>query len=166
MQTKKFTFAQFLNAFPTIEFPVTLNEEAHHTFSQVNTPLPGLMIDQFLAEILGPVDEYTEFIPCFRHTEKDKFHAIVVWKAGLLHYEYFLLTYDPRGTLLQIESIAGMITKEDTIWRKMALISEELIINVVEGKQQGTHFDSQASLNYYLEILDNGFIYNSRAEFN
>lgn len=166
MQTKKYSFAQFLQAFPTIELPVTLNEEAHHTFSQVNKPLPSALIEQFLAETLGPVDEYTEFIPCFRYTEKDKFHAIVVWKASLLTYEYILMTYDPKGQLLQMEAIAGMTSHGETIWRRMAMISEDLIINVVEGKQEGTQYDTQASLNYYLEIMDNGFIYNSRAELN
>ncbi|MFT7452566.1 MAG: hypothetical protein ACI9VN_003301, partial [Patescibacteria group bacterium] len=86
------TFKDFLQKFPKISLPVTLTEDSHHDFSKTNDPIPALMVEEFLMKLeTEEVDEFTEYIPCFRIPKTDGFTAIVYFKAGLLNYEYNLL---------------------------------------------------------------------------
>ena len=106
----KTTFKDFLSKFPEIALPVTLTEESHHHFSRTNDPLPAVMIEQFLLHIeTEQVDEFTEYIPCFRIPETDGFHAIVYWKAGLMTYEYTMLTFNKDGISIDKRVIASRL---------------------------------------------------------
>ena len=49
------SFNGFLEMFPTIQLPVTLNDELARTFSANNEPLPALAIEQFIPWQLIPI---------------------------------------------------------------------------------------------------------------
>lgn len=156
------SFKHFLEKFPKIKLPVTLSDDSHHDFSKHNPPLPVQMIEQFLIPLeQGEVDEFTEYIPCFRLPKTEKFHAIVYWKAALLNYEYILLTFDKKGVVLDKQIIAGTKTKDNALIRSVATIDEDWIIYMAGGvapTNDETNYDAASTHTINLELLADGKI--------
>ena len=101
-------FSDFLDKFPEVDLPVTLSDDLHHTFSAENDPLPAEMIEQFILPLEdAPADDMTEFIAGFRIKESFDIHALVYWRAGLLNYQYVLVTFDKKGTPLDRRVLSG-----------------------------------------------------------
>lgn len=155
------TFKEFLQKFPAVELPVTLTEESHHDFSKTNDPIPAVMIDQFLLNIeTEEIDEFTEYIPCFRIPKTDGFHAIVYFKAGLLNYEYNLLTFNKDGLSVDKKVIAGTKVEGEELQRTVATIEDDWIIYCVRGVAPANNpvYDSSTSESLHLELLATGEI--------
>lgn len=157
------TFNDFLEYFPTVELPVTLNDELIHEFSNTNEPLPALAIDQFITPYEDELpDELTEFIACFKIPETHSFQAIVYWKAGLMTYEYTLATYSNRGELLDKRVIAGTFYDGQNLTQSVAIIEDDWEILVMSG-QSGSGknelpYDAKMSRVSKLELLPEGQI--------
>jgi hypothetical protein len=154
-------FHHFLEKFPEVELPVTLSDDTHLDFSKENLPLPPQMIEEHITryEATEP-DEFTEYIACFSiiPTEKD-FKIVVYWKAGLLNYDYVLATYDKKGKMLDKKAIAGTKVIGEDIKRSIAIIKEDLTIQVVEGiEEKGKIFDPEATKTRRYEVLSSGMI--------
>ena len=99
-------FSNFVERFPEIDLPITLNDEMHLTFSKENSPLQPLMISQHIMRVEEKeADEFTEFIPCFRLKETHDFIALVYWRADLMDYQYIMATFDKKGKLLDRASV-------------------------------------------------------------
>ena len=62
----KADFEKFTQFFPVIELPITLNEETMHSFDTTNDVLPQPFISRYIEPYHEDVDEFTEFIPCFK----------------------------------------------------------------------------------------------------
>lgn len=165
MQQKKIRFSHYLNYFPELELPITLGEETHHAFSQKNDPLPALAIQQFILPLEKEEEEedLIEYIPCFKIAKTDGFHAIVYWKAGLLNYQYTLVTYEPKGELIDTRVIAGTFSDGKSMTNSVATIEEDLMIYVVTGHSVNAEevYDAGASTTIDLEILPDGSIINA-----
>ncbi|MEM9822890.1 MAG: hypothetical protein AAF985_17555 [Bacteroidota bacterium] len=163
-KNQKVSFTHFLEKFPLVDLPVILTEDVHLEFSRKNDPLPQLMIDQYL---IRPEekdsDEYDEYIPCFRIKGTEKFHAIVYWKAELMNYQYVLITYDLKGSVIDRSVIAGTKVQEDALIRSVATVDEDWIIYVVAGvaKANSDTFDPSSSKSFHLELLSTGKIISS-----
>ena len=163
MQQKepKLHFSEFLNYFPTMELPLILTEEAHHEFSKVNDPLPKAAIDQFILPYEELVyDEFTEYIPCLQIPNTHEFYAVVYFKASLLIYEYYLVTYDKQAKQIAKEKIAGMVTHGEEVTRAAATIEKDWIIHIVEGsvKSGSSDYKPTDSKAYAMELLPDGQI--------
>lgn len=131
------SFAQFLLRFPEVELPVVLGEEAHHLFSRENEPLTSAAIEHYLLPLeTEEADEMTEFVACFRLPGTKNYQTIVYWKAGLLNYQYRLVTFGPNGGLIDHKVIAGTTFDGDDITRSVATITERRQIYIVSGQQQ------------------------------
>jgi hypothetical protein len=156
------SFQSFLDKFPPLETPLTLGENTHHTFSSLNEPLPQALTNQFIyPHEEGQMDELTEFVPCFRIANVEKLIALVYWKAGLMDYQYVLLTYTDKGQWLDRKVIAGTYSDGDTLTHSIATIDEDLIITIASGQAEGGQgLDPTSSTIYHLEILPNGTIVN------
>ncbi len=142
-EKQQIEFKYFLEKFPELELPITLGEESHHIFSQNNEPLPSAMVEQFLAPLEeDPVDELTEFVTCFSLPDTKKFHAVVYWKAGLLNYQYRLVTFDLQGKLVDHKVIAGTHADDGVITLSVATIKEDWLIIIVSGQ---TYADPKAT---------------------
>ncbi len=157
-------FSHFLEKFPKIDLPVTLTEDAHFEFSRNNDPLPQLMIQQYLIhpdEVLE--EDYDEFVPCFRIKKTKKFHAIVYWKAGLLNYQYVMITFDTKGKVIDRSTIAGTKVVDGSLVRSVATIDEEWIIYVMAGVAEAKTdtFEPSSSKSFHLELLATGKIISS-----
>jgi len=165
MEQKKIRFSHYLKYFPELELPITLGEETHHAFSQKNEPLPALAIQQFILPLEGEeeVDELTEYIPCFKIPKTDGFYAIVYWKAGLLNYQYMLVTYEPKGKLIDQRVIAGTFSDGESMTNSVATIEEDWMIYVVTGHSAKADevYDAGHSTTIDLEILPDGSIINA-----
>jgi len=160
-KTPTITFADFVNAFPELDLPVTLTEDAQTIFSKENTPLSNLMIEQFIIPMDSEIDEFTEFVPCFRIAKTHDFHAIIYWKGGLMNYEFHLVTFDKKGNLIEKKVIAGTQVKGDSLLRTIATIEEDWTIASVVGvasAKDALAYDPATTLDSTLELLPDGQI--------
>lgn len=157
----KLSFKHFLKKFPKIDLPITLTEDIVHEFSRANDPLPTLMIDQFIAQSESQeIDEFTEYIACFRLPDTVNFHAIVYWKAHLLTYEYLLATFDKKGNFIEKKVIAGTKVEGESLVRSVATIDEERMIYIVGGvaSSKDKIYNASSSLSLNVQLLDTGRI--------
>ena len=155
-------FSDFVKKFPRVDLPVTLTEDTQMIFSKKNNPLPKQMIEEFIIPIEDDmVDEFTEYVPCFRISKTKNFHAIIYWKAGLMTYQYLLATFDKKGNLIEKKVIAGTEVKKDALKRTIATIKEDWTIPVVEGvapANDDQRYDPATSLASTLQLLPDGTI--------
>jgi hypothetical protein len=167
---KRTSFDRFLGYFPELELPIILTADAHHEFSKTNTPLPQPMIQEYLLDetIEGATDAYDEYIPCLKIPNTDAFHAVVYFKATLLVYEYFLLTYDLEGKQIAQEKIGGMLTEGEKIHRAIPTISEDWKIHIVEGANpiESKKYQPTNSRAFSMELLPDGKIIYSLSDHN
>lgn len=161
MIQKKIPFEIFVSHFPLVDLPITLNSEVHHIFSRENKPLTQGMIIQYLENLdQHQKTEYTEFVPCFQLPNPDDFIGLVFWRADLMEYEYFLVTFDKRGNLIDKKIIAGTKSNGETMLKRVATIDEDLIIFVAEGISDldDKHYHADSSNTFHFEILPSGDI--------
>lgn len=154
-------FGHFLEKFPEIELPITLNDEIQHQFSKSNDPLPPLIIEQYLAPLDGKeTDEYTEYIACFRIPDTRDFHAIVYWRAELLTYEFAMATFSKKGELIAKRTLAGTFYDGERLIQSVATIDEDWEILIMSGQtdKQDKHYDPTSSTVTRLELLSEGQI--------
>jgi hypothetical protein len=157
------TFQDFINAFPETELPIDLTEDTQSVFSKENRPLSKQMIEEYIVPIDDSIDEFTEYIPCFRIPRTKDFHAIVLWKAGLMNYEYFVLTFDKKGSLIEKKMIAGTQVKGDALLRTVTTIKKDWTIASVVGvvaANDDLAYDPATSLDSILELTPEGRISN------
>lgn len=163
-KNQKINFSHFLEKFPEVELPATLGDETHHQFSRENAPLPGLMVEQFILPLEEmPADEYTEFIACFRIPDTHEFHGVVYWRAGLMNYQYKLVTFTKKGELIDQRVIAGTFSDGNTLTKSVATIDEDWTIFIISGQagaDREKKYDASASTAYKLELLPDGTIKN------
>ncbi len=158
-KTQNFNFKQFLEYFPEVDLPVTLTEDSSLDFSRLNTPFAGEIIANYIIPIEAETDEFTEYLPCFKIKNTTNFHAVVYWKAGLLNYEYKMVTFSKNGELIDGKVIAATITNQETIVRTVSTIDEDWIIHTVVGQQEvDTTSLNKKSKSYTLELLGTGEI--------
>jgi hypothetical protein len=159
----KISFRHFLEKFPEIEFPVTLGEDTHHIFSSKNDPLPALMIEQFILPIEEEeVDEYTEFVPCFRMPSQKEYEAIVYWRAGLLNYQYILVTFGKDEKMIDKRVIGGSFYDGDTLTQSVATLDADGQIIIASGQDDPYRekLDADKTTAYRLQIGTKGKIVN------
>lgn len=155
------SFEQFLEMFPLIEFPVTLGEDTHLTFSRENEPLQATLIEQWIVPLEGTLDEFSEVVAGFRVPDTHDFHAVLYWKAGLMSYQYVLVTFEKNGTPIDRRVVAGLHTDANTMTRSVATFDEDWMIYVVTGQvrtEQQEDYDPTKSKAFELELLPNGKI--------
>ena len=164
MKIPSVTFNDFIEKFPEVDLPITLNDESHHIFSRQNDPLSNQMIERFIYPILEEEPSvYGEFLACFRIKDTYDFHAIVFWKAELMDYQYILATFNKKGLLIDKRVIGGTYSDGKLLTQSVATIDDDWSILVVSG-QSDAHsatYDASSSKTYQLELLPEGQIIRS-----
>jgi hypothetical protein len=159
---KKISFANFLSRFPEVDLPVTLGEETEREFYTRHDPIPVPMVDEFLPVFfpIHIVDEFTEFVPCFRIKDTKGFYAIVIWVAGLKFRNYFLITLNEKGEELQCRSIGGLSFSGDKIKRTVTRIEEDWVIYLASSESDETDdLDAKSeTISGQIELLPDGSI--------
>ena len=150
VQQKK--FKSYLSLFKEVDFPYDIQEETHHAINLANFPIPAGLIDPFVLEITGGLDEYSEVTPCFLVDSGEKFVALVFWWADLLDHSFVLAVYDLEGNVLDFKKIAGRVIKGDRIGYLEATIDE----NGTVYSQETASEDEQDITNFH--INDDGSI--------
>ena len=161
MSTKKPSFSQFLDFFPLIELPVNLTDETLMVFSKENKPLPMPFVNEYIMKHdRTEPDEFTEYVPCFRIPDSEKFHGLVYWKAQLLNYEYHLVTFNEKGEFITGKVLGGTITNGNTVIKTVASIDQDWIIHIVSGEDdvQSPDYNPEDSKAYSMELLSTGDI--------
>lgn len=152
---------EFLELFPVMRLPVTLSEETAHEFSKENDVMPGLVIEQYMVPLEGEIDEWTEFVPCFRFPDTKDFHAIVYWKAGLMQYYFVLVTLTLQGKVIDKRVLAGTYVAGEVVTQSVATIDPDWIITVVTGQNRSgkdAFYDASTSKASGMEVMPNGTI--------
>ena len=159
-RVKKVSFSTYLKKFPPLELPVTLGADTHIEFSRANSPLDPLEIEDYIVPLEGEPDEFTEFIPCFCLPDTDTFIAIVYFKAGLMDYQYRIVSYDKNGTVVSNEVIAGLFSNGTMLAQSFATIDSSWTIHIIsgQGKANTTSYDPTESTSKELEIFKDGVI--------
>lgn len=162
MKEPRVSFSHFLEKFPEIDLPVTLNDESHHLFSRENDPLPEPMIAQFIHPVEEEADdECTEYIACFRLKDTHGFHAVVYWRAGLMNYHYMMVTFTKQGDIIDKRVIGGTFSDGETLTQAVGTIDEDWEILIVSGQSptgRGSSYDAATSTAYKLDLLPDGTI--------
>lgn len=157
----KDSFQDFLKKFPLVDLPVSLTNESHFIFSKENDILPASLANEYIVSHDDEADEFSEYVPCFRLPDQEDFYGIVYWKAGLMVYEYYLVTFDKKGKFITRQVIAGLKSNRESILQRLAVIDEELIITIAEGTRlnpEKNDYDPSATKAYHMEILPGGDI--------
>ena len=160
-RVKKVSFSKFLKKFPPVTLPVTLGADTHIEFSRANPPLDPLEIEDYIIPLEDTLpDEFTEFIPCFCIPDTSDFIGIVYWKAGLMDYQYRIVTYDKGGQVVANEVIGGVFSNGDMIAQSMVTIDASWTIHIVsgQGKANATQYDPSESTTKELELFKDGVI--------
>lgn len=159
----KVSFKHFVEKFPEVEFPITLGEDTHHTFSMKNDPIPPLMIEQFIIPLEDEeVDEFTEFVACFRMPAQKEYQAIVYWKAGLMNYQYMLATFGKDEKLIDKRVIGGTYYDGEQLTQSVATVKEDgqVIIASGQGDPDAEAFEAASTTAYRVQIGTKGKIVN------
>ena len=155
----KVTFANYLSRFPEVAPPVTLRDDSNHDF-EANDPLQAEMIEQYITRYeVVEMDEFTEYLACFRLPKSGGYQTLVYWKAGLLNYDFVIATYKKDGNMIDKKAIAGIKVVGQNISRSIATINEDLAINIAEGMEiAGGDFSADATKARRFQIGENGLI--------
>lgn len=150
---------RILHYFVETTLPVIISEDHLSTYENNNDPFPQSFIDEIISEWEKEIDEFTEFIPCFRIPTQEKFDAVVYWKGGLLKYDFILVTLDKAGNLINKKAISSTIVADNVIKKSVASIEEDLIINIIAGQTiDGSEYDANESKAFAMEIMPSGEI--------
>jgi hypothetical protein len=155
----KVDFTNYSGRFPEIELPVTLRDDSNHDF-EANPPLQDEMIEQYITRYEAvEIDDFTEYMACFRLPKNEKFQALVYWKAGLMNYDFVIATYGKDGNMIDKKAIAGIKVVGQDITRSIATINDDLSINIAEGIEiNGGDFNADTTKARRFQILDNGLL--------
>lgn len=157
---RNISFQSFLEFFPEVELPVMLTSETASEFSKYNHPFSASIIQEYCIEWDIEVDEFTEYIPCFKIPDTGDFTAIVYYKATLLEYGFFIVTYLNSGELISKKPLNSILLADDSIKNSAATIDEDWVIKIVSGEQviKELDYDTSKSKTTSLEILPTGDI--------
>lgn len=155
---KKISLKQYFKFYPILELPVLLTEDVAIEFSRKNKPLSLEAVEEFIIPIETEIDEFTEFVPCFRLPETELFTGIVYWKASLLKKEYLMVTYDLKGNFICRRSLASSFLEEENIKKSVARIDENMTISIVAGHNDSSakEYDPKQSKVFKIDISDDG----------
>lgn len=155
-------FTKYIDLFQTISFPVTLHKDAHHDFSKQSQGIRSELLDEYVIPYIGQQDdEYTEYVPCFQLRAEKEFIAIVLWRAALLEYEYYVMTYNNAGDLIHQQVIAGMKSDGQNIITRIAIIDDDSNIHMVEGAKNNANeqdYDPTNTREFTFELTPDGHI--------
>lgn len=154
-------FKQFLGKFQEGVPPITLSDDTHHVFSLENEPLSEKMIADFITKYEPKeIDEFTEYVPCFRLPKRNDMVTLVYWKAGLLTYDYLLATFSAKtSSMIDKKVIAGTkVLDNKTVKRTVAVIGEDYSVTTAEGLEINTVFDASNSVPHRYIISEDGFV--------
>lgn len=157
---KEISLDGFVDFFPEIDLPVTLNDESLLDFSRENKPFTTLVLQQWIVPHDQEISDLTEYIPCFRLKDTADIFAMVYWRGDALKYEYIMVTFDKSGNLIDKKSIASTIVSDQSIKKSLATIDPDWIIHIVAGEnfEPDHQYNSKQSRAFSMELLADGKI--------
>lgn len=128
------SFDNFLSLFPEVELPVSLTSESQRLIAEVQQPLNDKWVVRFLLGDGEWIDDYTEYMPCFRIPKTLTFHAVVYWEATLLGNAYHLVTFDRAGKVIDKCVLAGTKYEENELIQTVCTIRPDWSISQIQGR--------------------------------
>jgi hypothetical protein len=128
------TFDNFLTLFPVTQLPINLSSELTRAISELQQPLAEAWVVRFLLETDEWLDDYSEFMPCFRLPDTHTFIALVYWRADLLGNSFRLITFTPAGEVIDRCVLAGTKYEEKELIQTVCTIQPNHTISQVLGR--------------------------------
>jgi hypothetical protein len=153
---------EILHYFPRVELPILLSDDHLSEYESSNDQLPQSFIEKYIYDWEKETeDDMSEYIPVGSLPPTEKFYPIIYWKAGLLRYDFILVTLSKLGDVISRKSIASTIVHGQTIKKYIASIDPDYIITIVAGHSEGGEdYDAEQSQSYSMEILPTGEIFS------
>jgi hypothetical protein len=126
-------FGDFVGLFKPANLPLAITEDTHKYAPADLLPLPGAFYQPFLEWAEPEVDEFTEFVPCFKVNHDNNFEALIYWKADLTGYTFYLITFTKTGQPISQEEISWFRPSENGVVSTYCNITEDLNILQVSG---------------------------------
>ena len=157
------TYSQFLALFPNLEPPLTLTEDSIFAFSKHNKLISPETARQFFEQFESDYvdNDEVEYIPCFSLSLSGEFHTLIYWRASTLLYEYYLITINKQGQLIDRRLIGGLLSKNNGLLRMVTSIDINCIFYIVASLVNTSADEKSESQSYSLEILPDGTIISS-----
>ncbi len=152
-----------LKSFPILELPQIVSKDRILDYSRHNPPLNGLVLETYFNNWDQEIDEYVEFIPCFRF-KVDKHDCLVYHKSSLLKYEFYLVTINEKEELISRKIIAGMISNGKETIQSAATITPDHCIHIAGAYVHDGLFEGTESSQNYMEIMPDGKIVSIKDE--
>ncbi len=151
-------FQHFLKKFPAAKLPQTLAEDDAFQYSSENEPLPDKLVQEFILPLEEDADDLTEFVPCFQIDGLKNFKAVVYWKAGLMNYQYIIVTFGLGGVPIDRRVLAGTFSDGRIITRSVARIDDDMSIFIMSGVTDSAEelFTASESTTIEVELLSDG----------
>lgn len=123
-------FSTFLEVFPPTDLPFAITSETHHELSEMLLGFPPECLVGYVVAPDAEVDEFTEFLACFRFSVTAKIVGVVWWKADLEGNDFMLQTYLVNGEKIAEIRLAGTRYTEMGLVHTVATIGRDLEVFV------------------------------------
>ena len=129
-------FAHFLELFRPVDLPCSITSDTERLLGLEQDPLAEVWMTTFVLskEEADELDEFSEFMACYRLPKTEKIHALIYWMASLHGSSYYLATFSTTGTLIDRLRIGGLAYGEDKLTQTVCSISPKLLISVMDGQ--------------------------------
>jgi len=163
MKKKSEQYNHLIRCFPEVELPQIISKDYILDYSRHNPTINGLLLEEYFYKWDQEIDEYVEFIPCFRF-KFEKLDCIVYHKSSLLKYEFYLVTLDDSENLISRKIIAGMISNGKETIQSAATITPDHCIHIAGAYVKDGLFVGNDSSQNYMEIMPDGKIISIKDE--
>ncbi len=129
-------YKSFKTLFPIASLPLKLHPDDHRKYSKDNKPLSNeKAIDFILDENENQLNEFEEFIACFRIPQTEKIDAFVYWHGDLLNYQYFLVSFNKKGERIEKIPLSGTIVDGSMLKFSITEINNNREFIIYSGEQ-------------------------------
>jgi hypothetical protein len=162
--SKGVDFKNYLDRFEAVVLPFTIDESNYRVLNERNEPLPDIVASMFMTR-LGEDEDVAEYVPFFRLEDHDEILVLVLWRAGLLRYDYLICTYDKNGGIIDQAIIASNIYTSESTTKSVARFEEDGLIYSVSATTSNdnpNNYDMSMSKSSIFEVLPDGQIQQTK----
>jgi hypothetical protein len=157
--SKGVDFKNYLDRFEAVVLPFTIDESNYRVLNERNEPLPDIVASMFMTR-LGEDEDVAEYVPFFRLDDHDEIIVLVLWRAGLLRYDYI-----KNGGIIDQAIIASNFYTSESTTKSVARFEEDGLIYSVSATTSNDNPDNynmSMSKSSIFEVLPDGQIQQTK----
>jgi hypothetical protein len=127
-------FQDFIELFPEIELPISLSSDTQRLIAKTQEPLNEKWVVQYLLEEGDWLDEFSEFMPCFRIPNTLNYVGLVYWEAGLFGNAFQLVTFSKTAKIVDRFVLAGTKYEQNELVTTVCQLRANHTISQIQGR--------------------------------